>query len=247
MKNYISIYFNRFFLVFFICLIVPSLSNADSKIVIASGKSEPFLNATHTGFYDLLLAEMFKRIGLTAKAELLPSERSLINANTGINDGNVARIKGLEKKYKNLIRVPEKMIDYEFVAFTKNKKLKINGWDSLENYNIAYITGWKIFEKKAIKYKSLVKTQNVQQLFELINKNRVDIGLYDRWSGVWQAKRFSENIHFLQPTLASREMYLYMHKKHKNIIEKLAESLKSIKIDGTYQRIFDKTLNNKIY
>lgn len=238
MKSYSLI--NRLFLVLLInSLSIPFLY---ADIVITSGKNEPFLTPDKTGFYDIVLKEMFLRIGKNATTILLPSERSLINANTGINDGNVARIKGMEKKYKNLIIVPEKMIDYEFVAFTKNKSIKLDNWQSLKNYNIAYITGWKIFEKNVRQYKSLVKTQNAVQLFELLNKDRVDIILYDRWSGVWRAKQFSNKIHYIAPPIVTKNVYLYLHKKHRGIIGKLVKSLKSMKKDGTYQRMFNQTL-----
>ncbi|WP_198265724.1 substrate-binding periplasmic protein [sulfur-oxidizing endosymbiont of Gigantopelta aegis] len=232
-----------FFFILFINLINSS-AWAEPVIVFSSGKADPFVTTAHDGFYDLILKEMFQRIGLSAKAELQPSERSLINANSGINDGNVARIIGLEKKYKNLIRVPEKMVDYEFVAFTKNKNITIKNWDSLEAYNIAYITGWKIFEKNVKHYKSLVRTQNIEQLFQLLEKNRIDIALYDRWSGAWKVKQLKSDIFHLQPPIVSKKMYLYVHKKHKALIPSLTKSLQSMKEDGTYQQIFKKTLHH---
>jgi len=186
---------------------------------------------------------MFQRIGLEAKTVLLPSERSLINANTGVDDGNIARVKGLNKKYKNLIMVPEKIIDFDFVAFTKNKHFKVNNWESLKPYNVAFINGWKFFEKKVKHYKSLVRARDSEQLFDLIGNSRVDIALYDLWSGVWWAKMNSSDIHYLQPPIARVQLYLYINKKHKSRVKELSQALRSMKIDGTYQRIYDETLN----
>jgi len=235
---------NKYIFLLLIHTLYPSTALADTSITISSGKAGPFVTPEHNGFYDYIVKEIFQRIGLNAKAELIPSERSLINADTGINDGNIARIKGIEKKYPNLIMVPEKIINYEFVAFTKNKNIKITNWKDLENYNVAYITGWKIFEKNVNQYKSIIKTQNVTQLFELLHKDRVDIILYDRWGGVWKSKQFTSNIFHLDPPIVSKKMYLYVNKKHEKLIPKLSKSIKEIKSDGTYKRFFDITLNN---
>lgn len=232
----------RFIVIFFLSILAPTFIYADS-LIIASGRGAPFVTADKSGFFDLIVKEMFSRINIEAATVLLPSERSLINANTGINDGNIARIKGLEKTYKNLIRVPEKIINYEFVAFTENKNIQVKNWQGLKDFNIAFITGWKIFEKNATQYKSLVKIQNATQLFELLNKDRVDLVLYERWSGVWWSKQFTHPLYFTDPPIVSKNMYLYLHKKHTHLISKLVKSLKSMKKDGAYQRIFQQTLN----
>ncbi len=186
---------------------------------------------------------MFQRIGVDVKTILLPSERSLINVNNGVDDGNIARIKGVEKKYKNLVMIPEKIINFDFVVFTKNKQFKVSNWQSLKPYNVAFINGWKFFEKKVKQYKSLVRTRDSKQLFNLLSNGRVDIVLYDLWSGVWWTDVNSSDIHYLQPPIARVQLYLYLNKKHKYLVAGLSEALKSMKKDGTYQRIYNETLN----
>lgn len=217
---------------------------SDTSLSITSGRGEPFVNPDKKGFYDLIVKEMFKRAGLSAKTVSLPSERSLINANAGIDDGNIARIKGIEKKYLNLIMVPEKIIDFDFVIFTKNKHFKVDGWKSLEPYNISFINGWKFFEKKAKYFKSLIRVQNSMQLFNLLDNDRTDIVLYDLWSGLWRLKKSTGNIHYLRPPIASVKLYLYVHKKHKKIIPLLTNALINMKQDGTYKYIYNQALGN---
>jgi len=227
-------------------LSAPSLSLAESVLSITSGRGEPFVNNQQTGFYDLIVKHMFERINIKAKTVVLPSERSLINANTGIDDGNIARIKGIEKKYLNLLMVPEKIIDFEFVAFTKNQPLKVNNWQDLKPYNIAFINGWKLFEKKVTDYKSLIRTRNSKQLFDLLENNRADIALYDLWSGVWHIKQSKSKIDYLRPSIASYQLYLYINKKHEKLLPDLTQALKAMKEDGTYQKIYTQSLVNRL-
>ena len=237
-----SIGLKRPFIALLLYLIISSLSYAGTTLTITSGRGEPFVNPENNGFYDLIVKNMFQSINVKAKTVLLPSQRSLINANQGVDDGNIARIKGLEKKFPNLIRVPEKIIDFDFVAFTKNNNLKVKSWDDLIDYNVSYINGWKFFEKKVVKYKSLVKTKNAKQLFELVKNNRVDVALYDLWSGLWWINKNNKNISYLKPPIDSVKLYLYVNKKHKKLVPKLAAALEKMKKDGTYKKIYDRTL-----
>jgi len=50
-----------------------------------------------------------------------------------------------------------------------------------------------------------------------------------------------EDIYHLEPPLASREMYLYLNKKHEHLVEKVAEALRSMKEDGRYDQIVKET------
>jgi len=227
---------------FLLLLFFPLLIHANTSFTITSGRGEPFVNAEQNGFYDLIVKNMFQRVGIDAKTVLLPSERSLISANTGVDDGNIARIKGIEKKYSDLVMVPEKIIDFDFVVFTKNRQFEIEGWKSLEPFNVAFINGWKAFEKKVIYYKTLVKPRDTVQLFELLRNDRVDIALYDLWSGVWWVRHHADEIHYLQPPVASYQLYLYVNKKHRALVSELSSALKSMKEDGTYQKIYEQTL-----
>ncbi len=225
-------------------IFVPSPLYADSPLLITSGRGEPFVKPDNTGFYDLIVKTMFNRVGVNAKTILLPSERSLLSANTGIDDGNIARIKGIEKKYKNLVMVPEKIIDFEFVVFTRNNTIQANNWDDLRSYNVAFITGWKFFEKRVKAYISLVKVKDSTQLFGLLNHDRVDIALYDLWSGLWQVKHFQDSgVLYLKPPLARVKLYLYLNKKHRQLVPGLAKALKAMKQDGTYSLIYNQSLN----
>ena len=48
----------------------------------------------------LVLREAYERIGFTVRFSTLPGERALLESNAGRTDGEVARIGGIEKKYK---------------------------------------------------------------------------------------------------------------------------------------------------
>lgn len=215
---------------------------AAEKLVLNCGNSNPYITADGGGFYGLVVQEVFRRLGLEAETVRLPSERALLNANDGIEDGNIARIKGLEKKYPNLMRVPEKVIDFEFVAYSKDSNIPVTGWTSFKSYDVGFITGWKILEKNVTHTKSLTKVKNPRQLFALLVKDRADIIIFERWGGLWWNKELNADAHLIMPPVEKREMFMYLHKKHAVLVAEVARALAGMKKDGAYQRIFDKTL-----
>jgi polar amino acid transport system substrate-binding protein len=228
-------------------MLITLLPDADSQttLVLNTANAPPNATKDHTGIGDRVLQEAFRRIGLNVKIIMLPSERALINANEGIEDGNFARVEGIDKIYPNLIRVPEEITKFEFVAFSKKFKFQTTNWDSLKDYNVALITGWKILEANIVNTKSLVKVKNEDILFNLLNADRVDIIVYDRRQGQAVIKRLGlKNINNLNPPLAVKSMYLYLHKKHKDLVPLVTGAIRSMKRDGTYQKIVKEALRS---
>ncbi|MBF0559412.1 MAG: transporter substrate-binding domain-containing protein [Nitrospirae bacterium] len=230
----------------FIAVFLAFASAAHSQVLIMNTANDP-PNSTddYSGICDIVMTEAFKRIGIKLEIVNLPSERALINANEGIDDGNYARIEGLEKTYPNLIRVPEEITRFEFSAFSKNVHFKPTGWDSLAPYNVGIITGWKILETNITNAKSLTQVKDETLLFNLLAADRVDVVVYERMQGKYFLNNSGmKNIVVLIPPLTVKSMYPYLHKKHKELVPKLAEALKSMKKDGTYAKIVDGVLKS---
>jgi len=224
----------------------PSVAEApadDKILVLSTAFSEPLSNNEQTGFVDRLVGTALRRLGYRLESVYSPAERALIIANSGVDDGEMLRIAGLQKSYPNLIQVPEKIIDLEFVAFTHNKSLEINGWQDLASYTVAIITGWKILERNIPTATDLVTVKNVDQLFTLLLKDRTDAILYSRWSGLaYMRKHQLQGIRIVEPSLARQSMYVYLHKRHRDLVPRLANELRALKVEGEEQRLFREIL-----
>jgi len=235
---------NSFKLVLFFLLLSLCNFTVSAQTITLNTTGQPPLNTPELdGFMDLISKEAFKRIGFTLNTVKLPAERGLKNADAGIEDGEMSRVAGLDKKYKNLIQVPEKIMDWHFVAFGPETISVKNGWNDLAPYSLAYINGWKILEVNA-NFPGVVKVRNSEQLFTLVKKKRVDAIIYERWGGLLSlSKQNLPQMKLLEPPLANKSMYIYLHKKHKNLVSPLATALSDMKNDGTYQKIFNDTLS----
>jgi polar amino acid transport system substrate-binding protein len=89
----------------------------------------------------------------------------------------------------------------------------------------------------------IIKTDNAQQSFTLLEKNRVEFIAFSNWTGLGYLKTNAiTDIQLLSPPLASPDFYVYLHKKHKQIVPRLSSAIKQMKADGSIFEIYEKTL-----
>ena len=221
---------------------VPAL--AADKIVLSSGVLAPYTTQDRQGFLDQLVKAIFQEVGMEAELLIYPTatERGMLNANEGIDDGLAMRVAGLEKQYPNLIRVPEEIASNDFVALTTRHHFETASWEALKPYVVSYIIGWKVFEQNVPKGRELTLVRDAEQLFTLLARDRADVALYERWQGLAQTRAMGLKVQVLEPPLVRTRMYMYLHKKHAALVPRVAQALARLKQNGTYQRIQDRTL-----
>ncbi len=217
---------------------------AADKIVLSSGVLQPYTTPDRKGFLDLLIKAVFQELGMEGELLIYPTatERGMLNANEGIDDGLAMRVAGLEKQYPNLIRVPEEVAVNDFVAITTRHQFATRSWDDLKPYTVGYIIGWKVFEQNVPTGKEITKVRDAEQLFTLLARDRADVVLYERWQGLAQVRAMGVKVQVLEPPLVHTKMYMYLHKKHEALVPRVAQALARLKQNGSYQRIYDSTL-----
>ncbi len=199
-------------------------------------------NADGTGMLDRIIVDALGRCGIEAQIVFTETDRSLVDVNTGILDAEMNRIEGIDAEYPNLIRVPEPNMTMEFVAFA-TRDYEIDGWESIRELDVGIVRGWKILETHTEGFPNLHFVPTEAELFEMLQRDRIDVALYARLTGYAAlAEMGIEGVHHLTPPLASREMFLYVHRTHAELVADIAEALRSQKRDGTYQAIVDDTL-----
>ncbi|HYH17009.1 MAG TPA: transporter substrate-binding domain-containing protein [Azospirillum sp.] len=218
-------------------------ADAADRLFIGTGVGAPYVQEDRQGFLDLLVAEAFRRLGHEAEIAFYPSaERALMNADSGADDGDALRVRGLEAIYPNLIRVPEKVIDNNFVAYSLRYDVATTGWEALKPFHVSFIIGWKIFEANLRAGFQTTSVQNADQLFTLLAADRADLVLYEEWQGRWIARQRGLPVKVLDPPLLSTEMFMYLNRKHAALVEPVAEALRAMKADGSYHAIAERTL-----
>jgi len=213
------------------------------EIVLNDTNKLPYTTKNKNGFLDVVMAEAFKRIGFKLIMVRLPAERGLLGANEGIVDGELNRIAGIQKVYKNLIPVPEKIRNSDFCVLSKKSNI-INSPEVLGQHVVGYIKGWKIYEKMMAGSDNVITTDNPQQLFRLLKINRIDAALYTCMQGFIIAKELNiENMKILEPRIKQREMFMYLNKKHEHIIPAISKALKDIRREGLYDQLYKEKIS----
>jgi len=217
---------------------------AQKPLYIGSAFEPPISRTDQTGIVDRIVRQAFERIGREALITHLPAERSLLNASQGINDGDLVRVEGLQKGYPDLVQVHEKLIDFEFVAFSKDSQINIDDWNDLSLYSVGIVRGWKILEEKSA-HSLLTQVDSLELLFALLEKGRADVVIYERLAGTYAVQRMQlAGVYQLEEPLEIQPMYLYLHRGHGDLVEPLVSALREMKQDGTYARILAEGLES---
>lgn len=194
---------------------------------------------------ELISAEAFRRIGKDFKLISLPSERSLLAANKGEIDGEGLRVAGLSARYPDLVQVPESYTRISFVAFARNDAIEIDGWQSLQPHRVAFINGWKMFETNASQASVVNKVAKPEQLFKMLEQDRIDLALYTLADGqAYLSKHPMPTVNALSPSLKDVDLFLYLHERHRDLVPGLVEAIRAMKADGTYERLVSKALGS---
>jgi polar amino acid transport system substrate-binding protein len=219
-------------------LLLAAPIQAQTPLKINTAFAMPLSSEAQDGLFDHLMQELFGHLDKQVQVQRPPAERALRYANAGIDDGDGPRIAGLTQTYPNLLQVPEKVLDVEFVAFTlEDLSFSAGSWESLKPYHVGIVKGWKILESNIQDTQSLIQAHDPTQLFEFLKEGRIQVAVIDRLTGSHIAEQAELSVNIQEPPFAVREMYLYLHKKHEDIIESVAANLKKMKEEGRYAEI----------
>lgn len=213
----------------------------DCQIVIGSSHRPPLSNtAVGQGILDTLVIEMFRRIDRTACIIPLPAERSLINADGGLIDGDILRVRGIvnDPRYPHLERVPEVLYLLPMMAFTRRTDLEPRSLADLAPLRVGFVVGWKILEEQ-VKAAEITRARGAEELFALLREDKVDLVIYERLTGQHLVKRLGiKGVRAIEPPLLVTPQFLVLHRRHQALLEPLAHALRALKAEGAYERAF---------
>jgi len=225
---------------FLVCALLAGLATAAQtrELVLTTAARPPLSTVSQDGFVDRVIGAAAARIGYTLRIVHQPAERALLSAESGLSDGELQRVAGLQERYPNLRPLTERTMQMEFVAFSKHVRIATSDWNSLLPYSVGIVRGWKIVEQRIPTGVRLVKVKDVAQLLKMLQRDRLEIVIATSWLGrqYLVEHRLSE-IAELDPPLARTDMFVYLHRRRADLVPELSAALRAVKEDGTYQRL----------
>lgn len=170
-----------------------------------------------------------------------PGERAMIDANQGIVDGEAGRIKNIDsKRYANLIRVPYPIATMKDGAYAIDASIKIEGWESLSGkpYRVGLLKGIKSVEQKLPRYVDhahIVTLSSVEQCLKMLHARRIDVfivGTQVEETGYMKSGAYKDVK--CVGIVETKVLYPWLHQRHKNLVQPLAEILKTMKSEGRF-------------
>ncbi len=188
-----------------------------------------------------VIREAYARLGITVEIRNYPWRRALAVANDGVTDGELFRVKTIQKEFPNLVIVNEPVAYIEILVFTKNTQIKVDGWESLRPYRLGFVMGLKEIEEQTQGMQVYMADTN-ETIFKLLQRGRFDIAIEERFAGLKALKEMNINdIHFLLPPIEKYPLYHFLHTRHVSLVPKVERVLKQLEQEG-----FIEAVNNKI-
>lgn len=191
------------------------------------------------GYVFVIVTEAFSRLGYDLNFVTFPFERSLKMSDAGFVDGELVRASSIELQYPNLIRVPEPLFDVDIVVISRSPIDLSMGWSALSGKSVGWLLGVKSIQENTPETVHLTAVRNITQLFGLLKNRRVDYVVSTRVFGSELLGAKSHGLIVNDQALTRISSYTYLHKKHKELVPKLAATLREMKEDGSFQRIVE--------
>jgi polar amino acid transport system substrate-binding protein len=210
-----------------------------------ANKTLIFSTAEESTIQDIsiqVLTEAYHKIGYDIQVRRLPNRRSLLAANRGTVDGEISRIKGINNRFGNLIRIPIAINFLEGQAFSKKTHLTIKNWNDLPKYKLLCVRGVKFVEAKLQKLNIPCHFVNLfTDAVKMLQINRYDIAIFPKINGITAIKKARiKNVKPIGKPLSQINLYHYLHSKNKSLITSLRKTLEEMNANGRITTIRQK-------
>jgi polar amino acid transport system substrate-binding protein len=227
-------------ILFFVSIFfVAAVANASETLVFSMAEESMIQDISAQ-----VLVEAYNKIGYKVELKRFPNARSLFIANMGEVDGEVSRIKGLNKQFVNLRRVPVAVNILEARAFSKKTDTKITNWESLRKHKLLCVRGVKFIEANLAKRNIYCEdVTSFAQAVKILQWGRSDIAVLPKINGLNAIKEEkAQDVKVVGNQLITKELFHYLHKKHINIMAEIQVVLSEMEKSGRMAQIREEYL-----
>ena len=224
------------YFIIFIILAFACPAKAET-LVIAKGENNHLAQVAQR-----IMTDIYARLGCDVSFKDRPLQRSLMEVDSGELDAEVARVKGLEKEFPNLIRIPVPIYSIQGVVFTKDKDFPVEGWKSLRAYKIGVVRGVQ-FALKGTDGMNRECVGSLRSLFKMLDADRFDVVVEARLNGIIALKQLDldKSIRTLSPPLVNIDLFHYVNKGKKHLVREMTETLSRMTQDGSLDRLIEES------
>ncbi len=185
---------------------------------------------------DRLIHNVLQRMGYELTMDAAAMAYAIQMANSGERDALATQGPGLEKRFPNLVMVPEPLASVSFPVFArKGSGMKVETWNDFSGLRVG-----NLFQKAWIlnhlpqDLAGHVQKESFYELIVALQRDECDV--------IVTSSTFDldliipDNIERIGTTDCF-ESFMWLNRKYEHLIPPISESLKSMKADGTWAKI----------
>jgi polar amino acid transport system substrate-binding protein len=187
-----------------------------------------------------VLLEAYQNIGITVTFDAFPTTRSLKLSNSGVYDGETARVLAAQNKYKNLIPITIPTLHMRGTVFTiKHTDFKPNGFASLAPFRVIIPKTVIFFERGTKDLPDVTKGTDFHAPFKMLAAGRGDIVASTYLAGVVSMRELNlNNVVALKPPIMGIPLHHFLNKKHLELVPIITAQMQRMQNSGRIEQIY---------
>lgn len=169
----------------------------------------------------------YANMGVDASFLSLPGKRALEYSNSGKTDGEVFRIKTIDQKFTNLVRIPTPIMTFRGLAYSM-KKLAIDKWSDLKGLRIGVVRG-VIWSAKGTRGLDAIQLDTNESLLRKLVSGGLDVIVSTSFSLDKVIEKHGDDVEiYKSDPLTSFDVYHFLHQKHEYLLEAVDDELRNL-------------------
>ena len=224
----------------------PETSTRPTKLILAVSqvKDSPVSIA-----YDLMYAEISRRLGIPIELKYLPGKRSSLYSDKGVVDGEASRVSVYHKAHPNMVIVREPIAEVVFSAFAVKPSIRLNGWESLSHTDlrVEYIRGTLLPEQMLsgiVKKENLSVVGNRRQGLKKLVAGRTDVFIEPAIliRALLQLPEFKASGIYKAGDMQRVTIHAFLFNRHKALEPELSAAIKAVREEGLIKKFIQTAL-----
>lgn len=185
-----------------------------------------------------LIADIYKKAGMTANAVPVPGVRANAMALSGEKDGEAGRIGAYFVKNPTLIKVEPSHYYLSSAAFAKkSKNVVIKSKEDLKKYKVGIVRGIAHGEAATEGVPGVQLAASYEQLYKMLDGDRIDVVIDEGISGPIVLKKMGLTDIGQVAEIARLDLYHSLNPAKKDWAPKISATIKAMKESGELDKL----------
>ncbi len=215
------------------CLLWLCIALLTALTPVVAGADQPrslrfstIAGSVNTDVSEQVVVEGYRQLGIAVEVVRLPAERALREADAGIWDGELYRIAGMERRYRQLLPVRVPVNYLEAMVFSREPGLNFRSWQELKALKPAVRRGVKFSEQNTRDIEVYTADSN-EQLLQMLLAGRTRVVVMARLNGLETIRRLRLKGIYSAGIIERFPLYHYLHRRHADLQPALTAWLQS--------------------